>query len=262
MHTETEIRMVVRLLLELHGELNTTEVKDKLQEVLDFDEEDNISSKTRPGEVKITQRIGNIVSHQRDLFKIYPEGFAVDKNYNPAKFIAITGLNKNTRILKESEIKDKQNKAKVLISPVNKVYKKLDWNAVNERRTSLGKSGEEFVLGREIERVRKFAPDDVSRVYHTSENEGDGFGYDILSLNRRGQSIYIEVKTTTGGEDAPFFMSINEKQFFEVNQKNAFVYRVFNFNQRSRIGEIKIISGKKLMTDYIFDPITFLVKHK
>ena len=97
MHTEAEIRMVVRLLLELHGELNTTEVKGKLQEVLDFDEEDNISSKTRPGEVKITQRIGNIVSHQRDLFKIYPEGFAVDKNYNPAKFIAITGLNKNTR---------------------------------------------------------------------------------------------------------------------------------------------------------------------
>lgn len=91
--------------------------------------------------------------------------------------------------------------------------------------------------------------------------QGDGFGYDILSLNELDEPIYIEVKTTVKSEDTPFFMSKNEKSFFEQNT-NAWLYRVYDFNLDSRHGKIKMISSQELLENYNFDPITFMVSKK
>lgn len=85
MHTEGEIRGAVRLLLERYGRLTTTEVKEKLEEVLAFDDEDRIVSTVR-NEYMILQRIGNIVSHQVEDIKTYDEGFTVDKRGEIAIF--------------------------------------------------------------------------------------------------------------------------------------------------------------------------------
>ena len=58
-------------------------------------------------------------------------------------------------------------------------------------------------------------------------------------------------------------MSRNEKLFFEENiDNNAYVYRVFNFNEESRHGQIKIVSAKELLENYNFEPISFMVTHK
>ena len=40
------------------------------------------------------------------------------------------------------------------------------------------------------------------------------------------------MKTTTGGQDTPFYMTENERKYFEINRHadNLFLYRVFNFN--------------------------------
>jgi hypothetical protein len=47
---------------------------------------------------------------------------------------------------------------------------------------------------------------------HVSEVEGDGHGYDIESINQEGESIFIEVKTTTndaGISDLGFLREMN-----------------------------------------------------
>lgn len=68
MHSEAEIRRAIKPLLDKYGQLNTSEVKQKLNEVLVFDEEDKVMSKTRR-EILIIQRIGNIVAHQSEKIK-------------------------------------------------------------------------------------------------------------------------------------------------------------------------------------------------
>lgn len=262
MHTEGQIRAAIRPLIEYYGELNTSEVKARIEEVLTFDEEDMIMSETRNNEIKILQRIGNIVAHQKELIRVYSEGFIVDKTTNPAKFKAIKGLAGQEKAISGDEL---QKKKKLIKKNEQKkrTYKKVNWELVNERRTEIGAKGEEFVYEREREYVKTFDPLSVDRVIHLSTKQGDGFGYDISSINEKGESVYIEVKTTTGKEEAPFYMSINEKAFFEDNvNNNAFVYRVYNFDENTRHGDIKKISAADLLNNYNFDPITFMVTKK
>lgn len=259
MHTEGEIRKAIKPLVELYGEINMSDVKEKISGVLEFDDEDKELSETRNGEMKIIQRIGNISSHQREQIKIYPEGFALDKTKHPAVFKSVVGLNNNIRVKSEKEIKVTKEQSKKYDFG-NKRYRKQDWNLTNERRTSLGVIGEKFVFQREIEKVKKIDERSVERVIHLSAMQGDGFGYDISSINEKGETIYIEVKTTKGNKDTPFYMSINERKFFEINMNNnAFIYRVYNFNEDACHGDMDIISAKDLFEKYTFDPVSFIV---
>ena len=257
MHSEAQIRVAIKPLIELYGELTTTEIKQRLEEVLDYDDEDRIPSETR-NEILITQRIGNIVAHQGETIQVYPEGFIVDKNFRPAHFFAIKGIAGKETKIDETEIKVRQEKAER-----KRIYKKIDWELENERKTLIGNMGEEFVLSCELEKVKSFDRNSIDRVIHLSVKQGDGFGYDIASINEKGETIFIEVKTTKSGEKTPFFMSRNERAFFEENiNNNAFIYRVYNFNEDDRTGMIKIISAKELLNDYNFDPVSFLVTKK
>lgn len=259
MHTEGEIRASIKPLVELYGELTTTEVKTLLPTVLEFDDEDNEPSPTR-NEVKILQRIGNIVSHQKENIKFYPEGFMVDKTLS-ARFMAVTGLSGKEKPLSSAQLNDRKNKA-TKRNATRKIYK-IDWNFQNERKTFIGLKGEEFVFSREKEKVKEFDPKSVDKVIHLSVKEGDGFGYDILSINEKGETVFIEVKTTTSSLNTPFYMSLNEKSFFEENiDNNAFIYRVYDFKEEASHGKIQIISASDLLNNYNFDPISFLVSPK
>lgn len=152
MHTEGQIRAAIRPLIEMYGELTTSEIKQQIEEVLILDDDDKIKSETR-NEILILQRIGNIVAHQSEEVKIYDEGFIVDKSFRPAKFIAIKGINQKKVKISDSEIR-KRKRAARRIETERKVYKKINWNLENERRTALGQLGEEFVLDFEKEKVK------------------------------------------------------------------------------------------------------------
>ena len=339
MHSEKEIRQAISTLLQRYGDLSTAEVKVRLSEVLTFDADDQSESPTRPGECKIMQRIGNIVSHQSKPFHIYEEGFAVNKSVKPARFTlnfnfqqevtpaagavepnlqpgtsAVGFVDPNLQLGTPSEGYVGFNMQPVTPSagyvgfnlqpvtpsagyvgfnmqpvtpsagyvglnlpsdmPAGGVFaphlaqgsqsaQQIDWDAVNERRTSLGKNGEAFALRYEVERVRSFAPQLAEYVCHVSEREGDGLGYDIRSVNCRGETIYtiyIEVKTTQGGADTPFYMSINELNFFSANPNNAFIYRVYDFDPVIGTGEVRVISGQELLAQYALAPISFSVR--
>lgn len=65
--SESDIRTAVSLLLRQYGSLTTSEVKELLNTVMPFDNDDMQPSRTR-AEPLITQRIGNIVSHQKRIY--------------------------------------------------------------------------------------------------------------------------------------------------------------------------------------------------
>ena len=211
MHTEAQIRKAVRILVEKYGELTTTELKKCMAEAIDYDDEDKQISTVRTGEMKILQRIGNIISHQKTKKKIYAEGFLVIKRDGSSRsdetlFKAINGFGANAKEISSTEIGKRKLQSKKLSGTS---FKKIDWDAVNERRTIVGAKGEEFVYEMERDNARKISNSLCERVLHLSEKQGDGFGYDILSVDKHGNSVRIEVKKTEKGEDTPFYMSLN-----------------------------------------------------
>lgn len=256
MHSEAEIRRAIRPLLDKYGELDTSEIKQKLEEVLFYDEEDRTQSSTR-NEIMILQRIGNIVAHQQDVVKEYSEGFIVDKNFRPAKFIALEGIGDAKQPLSNNKINQRKNSSHIFVG------RRIDWCRKRERDTEIGSMGEEFVYEYEKERVSNFDLSSVDRVLHLSILQGDGLGYDISSVNNDGSTRRIEVKTTSSGLETSFYMSENEKLFFETYKDDgAYVYRVYDFNRDTRRGKIEIISANDLLDNYNFDPVTFAVTKK
>lgn len=253
-HTEAQIRRAIKPLLTVHGELDTSEVKKLLHTVLEFDDEDKIPSTTR-NEMLIIQRIGNIVAHQTDSVKAYQEGFVLDKNHRPAKFTLLNPISRQP--LQKTEIKEIKKKTKQFTA------RKVDWEKARDRNNEIGDQGEEFVMEYEIDRLTELLSTDATQyVQHLSRLQGDGLGYDISSINEDGSTRFIEVKTTSGSFNTPFYMSKNEKHFFEEYTNNAYIYRVYDFNRETRHGKVKIISQSDLFADFNLDPVTWQVTPK
>ncbi|CAK1250024.1 DUF3883 domain-containing protein [Fructobacillus fructosus] len=257
---EDSIRRAVKLLLEQYGQLKTSEVKKHLDEVIAFDNEDLEPSPTR-NETKIMQRIGNIISHQIAPVKDYLSSYRVDKTKgSEAVWTLLTGLNGNQKEASTSDIAKRQR--------IRRNYhpKKTDWNALIEERGDLGLAGEQYVVDFEQQRVQSFSPADVIRVSHLSAEQGDGAGFDVTSINKNGEIVQIEVKTTKGGLKTPFYMSENEREYFRLNRQsnNLFLYRVYNFDiaNGGTNAQIEIITPDKLFNDYNFDPTNYKVTHK
>jgi len=256
-HTEAQIRRAIKPLLTVYGELSTTDVKSLLDTVLTFDTEDNIQSKTR-NETLIIQRIGNIVAHQKDKIKVYDEGFIVDKNYRPARFSLLNPI--SNVVIQPVEVTAIKEKTRRFIG------RKVDWEKLRDRNNEIGDQGEEFVLEFEIDRLVETLSLErttaTQNVQHLSRLQGDGLGYDISSINDDGSPRYIEVKTTSGNFNQSFFMSENERRFFEEYGDSAFIYRVYNFRKETRHGDVRIISSSELFSDFTFDTTTWKVTPK
>lgn len=256
-HTEAEIRRAIKPLLTVYGELNTSEVKKLLHTVLEFSDEDQIPSTTR-NEILIIQRIGNIVAHQAEVVKTYDEGFVVDKSTRPAKFYLLNPIAQT--IIQQAAVTTIKEKTRRFIA------RKVDWEKARDRNNEIGDQGEEFVLQYEIDRLTDtlsiHRATTFQNVQHLSRFQGDGLGYDISSINDDGSPRYIEVKTTSGAYNQPFYMSKNERHFFEEYKESAFIYRVYNFSRETRRGEVRIISQGELFSNFDFDTITWQVTPK
>ncbi len=108
------------------------------------------------------------------------------------------------------------------------------------RNRSLGQAGEEFVVDLERRRLTEGDRRDLAhRVRWTAAEDGDGAGYDVASFSLQGEERLIEVKTTNGSEQTPFFLTRNE--FLVANERSAhwLIYRVHLFAREPKIFTIR-----------------------
>ena len=93
-------------------------------------------------------------------------------------------------------------------------------------------------------------------VQHSSIEKGDGLGYDILSVEDDGITPrYIEVKTTTGPLSQAFYYSENELNFSSINNKNYYIYRIYNFKEATMQADLLILHGS--LADLKGTPIVY-----
>jgi hypothetical protein len=109
----------------------------------------------------------------------------------------------------------------------------VDFEKIAKTSKYLGDSGEDIVLQYEKEKLVKWNHFDL---VENVRKVKDGEGYDILSYDKNRNQIHIEVKTTTGTEKEPFYLSHNELSFAESNPNSYFIYRVFNFRPVPKSG--------------------------
>lgn len=264
MHTESQIRAAIKPLLQRYGSLNTTEIVKLFKEEIPLDAEDLRRSPTRPGELMVEQNIRNsLTRHVRsgETTHYFGDGFIVDKSKRPAVCTVATIERDGTIVvLDNKKITAKKRTAKKF----KKLLKTLtdeEREQLNRSRSRTGLNGELLVLNSEIEKVRHIDPLLTGQVIHASQIS-DCFGYDISSIDSLKKEIYIEVKTTKLGVNEPFFISKNEINFLKLHKKHSFIYRVYNFDNATKTGSIKIIKATDLFdkTKYRFNPISYKVE--
>jgi Domain of unknown function (DUF3883) len=125
---------------------------------------------------------------------------------------------------------------KVTSERLRRLVRKFDPAERDRRNRDLGKAGEEFAL--EVERRRLTdagRPDLSNKIRWVSNEDGDGAGYDILSFHLTGSKRLLEIKTTNGAAETPFYVSRNELEVSQQRPEDWLIYRVHTFAQAPRI---------------------------
>lgn len=123
----------------------------------------------------------------------------------------------------------------------------VDYDAENKNCAAIGTGGEELVIFRERKILTEHGlPELAAKVKKVQ----DGEGYDILSFALDGSPKFIEVKTTTGINTRPFYMSDNEWQFMMRNADNYELHRIYAFDKSIKTGNFFCIKGD--LTSVVF----------
>lgn len=110
--------------------------------------------------------------------------------------------------------------------------RKIDYVERERRNRALGKVGEKYVVAFEKRRLRRQGCTDLAhKVEWSSENMGDGLGYDVRSFETEGQDRYIEVKTTNQGKSLPFYLTANELAFSRKVENQFYIYRLYGLSE-------------------------------
>lgn len=119
------------------------------------------------------------------------------------------------------------------------IARKFDVAARDARNRALGRAGEARVIAHERATLRQNGAHDLARqVRWVSEQDGDGAGYDIASFQPDGTPRLIEVKTTTGWDRTPFYITRNELRVAEQSREHWRLMRVYDFARSPRAFEL------------------------
>src|SRR5262249_53056553 len=122
---------------------------------------------------------------------------------------------------------------------IGRVIRKFDPAVRDAANRALGKAGEQYVV--ELERARLThlgRPDLAASVSWIADEVGDGLGYDLQSFAQEGSPLVIEVKTTRGPIDTPFFVSENERHVAAERGAAFQIYRLFNFGTDPKVFKV------------------------
>lgn len=134
----------------------------------------------------------------------------------------------------------------------------IDYSSRNERNQKIGAAAELFVLQHEQKKWKDSKK--KNKIEHTSIEKGDGVGYDITSIDEKGNEIFIEVKATTGSFKTPFYVTKNEMHSSIQDSNNYRLYRVYNFNTITQTGDIKIFKGS--LESICNEPVSYMINLK
>ena len=132
----------------------------------------------------------------------------------------------------------------------------IDYEARQRENTAISAAAENFVLENERRLVAGYGLD-PGRVRHISKEQGDGLGYDILSCDKHGKEIFIEVKGTRGGMGTPFYITETELQCSIQNAEKYRLYRVYDFRNAGTIGRGKIAMIVGSLEAYCLNPVAY-----
>ncbi|WDV44507.1 DUF3883 domain-containing protein [Clostridiaceae bacterium M8S5] len=155
------------------------------------------------------------------------------------KILQLNKTKKSVGVLTEPPHRTDIKKKKAL---KKKKPQKIDYVKLAKSNDTIGKTGEEFVLNL-LKKELKEKGLSNKKVRHVSKKDGDGLGYDILTYNEHGEEVFVEVKATTQGVKSPFYMSSYEREFAIRNKEYYKLFRVFNLDLSTGIGDYYIIEG-------------------
>lgn len=145
------------------------------------------------------------------------------------------------------------------LPPMNPTFNGVETDPIETaiENKELGDAGEELVVSYERKKLRELGKHSLADEVEKVEN---GNGYDVISFDEDGNKIYIEVKTTRGDHNTPFFYTINEYLFAERNPNNYLIYRLYNFNDDTNNADFYVIN--RPLESLLFQPTNFKVYHK
>lgn len=119
----------------------------------------------------------------------------------------------------------------------------IDYVEREKKLKQIGDLGEQFVFSQEREKVKSYKLPSSKKVVWISRDKGDGLGFDILSYDKQGNEMYIEVKTTTGPEQSSFYITANELEKSKLYSDNYYLYRVYQFDMKAVQGQYSVRKG-------------------
>jgi len=129
------------------------------------------------------------------------------------------------------------------------------------RMVDVGTMGEEHVMTRERQRLRKAGRNDLADGIKWVSQSQPYLGYDIRSFEADGSKRFIEVKSTTGDRRS-FPMSANEWEVARVKGPRYFIYRVTNvMNKKPNVLELNDPEALRAKGDLTIAPFTWLVSY-
>ena len=125
-------------------------------------------------------------------------------------------------------------------APIEKSATKADYALRQKENKTLGDAGEEWVFEHEKKMLRAAGRNDLAEMVKWVAQKSDSDGYDILSFDEDGNELYIEVKTTNGGPNTPFYLSATELAVNNMNLEKYRLYRLYDFHKGPKL---RIITG-------------------
>jgi len=125
----------------------------------------------------------------------------------------------------------------------------------------IGLIGEQFILETEREKLKNAERPDLAKTVRLVAAESSSIGYDILSYNENGDSIHIEVKTTTREKslDDGFWLPETERSCAK-NDPAWTIYRVWSVNSSPYYENLGNII--QCATDWQVSPSSWYVSQK
>lgn len=182
-----------------------------------------------------------------------------NKKSEPAKFIdaIIASEGVNTSLNAKEDMPNFTIEVSRPRTKDNNSTGKIDYVVKATRQGKLGLAGELMVLEHEKRKLADLKID--KRVEHVSKSVGDSAGYDIKSYDEDGHEIHIEVKTTKGDINTPFYLTQNELCHCKSNIEKYQLYRIYNFDETTNAGDLYIVKGD-ITEEMALEPCTYISK--